>query len=183
MSISSEPDPYEKGEDLVGNSGSKLLKGDHAQPLELRKVSAFERAREDGDTQPSVTSRGGSTNFKRSYRQANICSKFFFHFAQTLIGAVRKNKGLMTEAMIEDMSLRDENQTEVKTDKFKSEMNSLLHKWQRGKKNHNKSVEQAPWNSIVSSALVKTFRRDFWLIVAFSFVAELLFLICVFLTA
>ena len=56
-------------------------------------------------------------DFLSNYRNANFFSKIFFHYCHPLIASVNKNKGVMTEAMIEDMTTKD-GDTDRQTEAF-----------------------------------------------------------------
>ena len=55
-------------------------------------------------------------DFLLNYRTANFPSKIFFHYFNPMIAAVNANGGVMTEAMIVDMTEKDgetDRQTEI----------------------------------------------------------------------
>ena len=49
--------------------------------------------------------------FRKSYKEAGCCSKILYNYAWFMIDSMRKNGNVMTEEMIEDMRL-NENETE-----------------------------------------------------------------------
>jgi hypothetical protein len=56
-------------------------------------------------------------DFLTKYRSANFLSKIFFHYFNHLIASVNANGGVMTEAMIEDMTEQD-GETDRQTERF-----------------------------------------------------------------
>ena len=67
-------------------------------------------------------------DFLLNYRNANFLSKIFFHYFNHLIASVNKNKGVMTEAMIEDMTEKD-GETDRQTESFVKKIKAGFDAW------------------------------------------------------
>ena len=55
--------------------------------------------------------------FRKNYKKSNCCSRIFYNYSWVLISSMIQNDGKMTEDMIEDMTLT-ENETEVYIERF-----------------------------------------------------------------
>ena len=99
--------------------------------------------------------------FETSYKKANFFSKLFFHYAGVLIKSIRANDMKMTEEMIEDMTLEDD-ETEKLTNKFianlKARETAFKEKFKRtGKKeSFYYPVRNAIWDTFKWYALANT---------------------------
>ena len=65
--------------------------------------------------------------FQKSYRQANICSKFFYLYGTKVVRSVSQNEGRLLLENIEDIK-SDENETMHKFQKFSKHLNQLIRK-------------------------------------------------------
>jgi len=96
--------------------------------------------------------------FLSNYRDANFFSRIFFHYCHPLIVSINKNKGEMTEAMIEDMTTKD-GETDRQTEAFQKKIKDGFNAW--SKENPGEPDSKAPWYKIVRNAVFSIFGCEF----------------------
>ena len=96
-------------------------------------------------------------HFQHNFRKAGLVSRFLYIYGNKLIDAVSKNKGVMTEKMIEDMNNHD-GQDAMKLKTFQTRFNNRVANWR--KKHPGREPSDKDWYVFTRGAFLTTFWWD-----------------------